>query len=167
MTRQTRTIPGWTPPPWLNAMMTAMLRTPGLQRLVGRTTALITVTGRTTGRRYTTPVTYDRAGDTVVILTKRPRTWWRNLPSRPEVELRLAGTTVQGRAHVSVDDPECLPDLVSFLEHRRRDAKAYGIAVTDGHVDEADARAVLPHLVVITVTTGRAHRQRSERAGRA
>lgn len=167
MTRRTPAIPSWTPPPWLNAMMAAMLRTPGLQRLVGRTTALITVTGRTTGRRYTTPVTYDRVGDTVVILTKRPRTWWRNLPSRPEVELRLAGTTVQGRAHVSVDDPERLPDLVSFLKHRRGDAKAYGIAVTDGHVDEDDARAVLPHIVVITVTTDPAHRQQSEGVGPA
>lgn len=159
MTDQTPTMPDWTPPRWLNAMMSGMLRTPGLQRLVGRTVALITVTGRTTGRRYTTPVTYDRDGDTVVILTKRPRTWWRNLPSRPEVELRLAGTTVRGRAHVSVDDPECLPDLVSYLQHRPRDAKFYGITVTDGHVDEDDARAVLPHLVVITVTADPAQRR--------
>lgn len=71
---------------------------------------------------------------------------------------------MQGTAHVSIDDPESLPDLVSFLGHRRRDAKAYGITVTDGRVDEDDARAVLPQLVVVTVTCHAAHRQHSRRA---
>lgn len=49
------------------------------QRLLGRTIALITVTGRRTGKRYTTPVTYYRNGGTVTVLTKTFRTWWRNL----------------------------------------------------------------------------------------
>ncbi len=154
MTNEARTVPDRTPPSWLNAMMAAMLRTPGLERLVGRTIALLTFTGRRTGTRYTTPVTYYRDGDTVVILTKRWRTWWRNLVSMPEVELRLAGHQVRGRADVAVDDTELLPELTSFLEHRPRDAKAFGITVRDGHVGEAEARDVLPQLVIIRVTTG-------------
>ncbi len=152
MTSETPTIPSWTPPAWLNSGMTAMLRTPGLERLVGRNVALLTFTGRRTGREYTTPVTYYRDGDTVTILTKRRRTWWRNLVSRPEVELRLAGRRVRGRADLAIGDPGCLPELVSILERHRRDARAYGISVTDGRVNEAEARAVLPQLVFITVT---------------
>lgn len=143
----------WTPPRWLNVLMTAMLRTPGLQRVIGRTIALITVTGRTTGRRYTTPVTYDRDGDTVTVLTKTFRTWWRNLDASPAVDLRLAGRRYRGRARASVGDPATLPQFVAFLEHRRRDARFYGITFTDeGHVDQRQAAAVLPDLVIITVT---------------
>jgi deazaflavin-dependent oxidoreductase (nitroreductase family) len=155
MSTDTARMPTWTPPRWLNVMMMAMLRTPGLQRLIGRTIALITVTGRTTGKRYTTPVTYYRDGDTVTVLTKTFRTWWRNLDANPVVDLRLAGRRHCGRAQASLGDPAALPQLIAFLEHRRRDASFYGIAFTDaGHVDETQAAAVLPHLVIITITLG-------------
>ncbi len=145
------TIPRWTPPAWLNTMMTAMLRTPGLQRLVGRTTALITVTGRTTGTRYTTPVTYLRDGDMVTIVTKTFRTWWRNLEANPDVQLRLAGRQYHGRAQASIGDPNCLPNLIAFLEHRRRDARFYAVTFTDGHPDERRVAALLPYLVIVMI----------------
>jgi deazaflavin-dependent oxidoreductase (nitroreductase family) len=146
-------VPIRTPPRWLNAVMTALLHTPGLQRLIGRSVALLTVTGRRTGARYTIPVTYVRAGDTVRVITKTARTWWRNLPSNPDVELRLAGRRRVGRAEVAAGDPASVPALVHFLERRRRDARAYGIAVSAaGRVDRSQAAAVLPRLVIITVT---------------
>ncbi len=152
-TNPTTTVPSWTPPKWVNSMMTAMLRTPGLQRLLGRRTALLTVTGRKTGKRYTTPVTYFREEDTVLVVTRRVRTWWRNLDTNREVELRLAGRPYQGRARLRVGDRAGLDDLSAFLEHRRRDAKAYGIGfTTDGHIDEDQALAVLPYLVIIRIT---------------
>lgn len=50
MKSDTISVPTWTPPRWVNAVMKVMLRTPGLQRLMGSTIALITVTGRRTGR---------------------------------------------------------------------------------------------------------------------
>jgi len=152
VTAEATAVPTWTPPRWLNTMMKAMLFTPGLQLLVGRSVALITVTGRRTDTQYTIPVTYHRDGDTIVILTKRMRTWWRNLENNPAVDLRVAGEDLRGEAEVAAGDLRYLPDLIKFLEHRQRDAKAYGVTISStGEVNEAEARAVLSQLVLIKV----------------
>lgn len=69
MTEAQLSVPTWTPPKWLNAVMQIMLSTPGLPRILGRTTALFTFTGRRTGNSYTTPVTHYRSGDKVIVLS--------------------------------------------------------------------------------------------------
>jgi deazaflavin-dependent oxidoreductase (nitroreductase family) len=148
----TVTVPTWTPPRWLNAMMMTMLRTPVLQNILGRGIALITVTGRKSGRLYTTPVSYYREGDTVTVLSKRFRAWWRNFDERPDVELRLAGQLVHGRARASVGDESELPMLARFLEQRRADAKAYGVGFTpDGQIHREQLRSLLSQIVVIRI----------------
>lgn len=153
MTDDTPTVPTMTPPRWVNRMMEGLLRTPGIERWFGTTTALVTFTGRRSGTRYTTPVTYLRDGDKVIFVTKRFRTWWRNLEDEPEVELRLAGQDFQGRASIATGDRSGLDDFVRFLGARRRDARAYDVTVgRDGTVDEEQAAAVIDQLVVVTVT---------------
>ncbi len=147
------TIPTRTPPRWMNAVVATMLRTPGLQRWLGTHTALLTFTGSRTGRRYTTPVTYYRRGDTVTVVTKRFRSWWKNFAARPDVELRLAGNVVSGRAVATVGEAEALPRLIEFLENRPRDARAYGVRIgDDGTLDEGAARSLLPAVVLVTVS---------------
>jgi deazaflavin-dependent oxidoreductase (nitroreductase family) len=146
------TVPTWAPPRWVNAMVKTVLRTPGLQRMLGSTLALISVTGRRTARTYTIPVGYDRQDGTVVVLTKRFRTWWRNLQDNPGVELRLAGRTVRARARAGVGNDDDLSALLTFLKDRPRDAKAYGVTLgPDGRLDESTARALLSQIVVITI----------------
>jgi deazaflavin-dependent oxidoreductase (nitroreductase family) len=123
-----------------------------VQRVLGSTLALISVTGRRTGRTYTIPVGYDRQGGTVVVLTKRFRIWWRNLQDNPQVELRLAGRTLRAPARTGAGSEDDLSALVKFLHDRPRDAKAYGVTLApDGRLDEGRARALLPHIVVITI----------------
>jgi hypothetical protein len=152
---RTVTVPTWKPPGWMNAAMRAFLRTPGLQSWLGRSIALISWTGRRSGRRYTTPVSYHRRDRQVTVLTKRFRPWWRNFADRPEVELRLAGETVRGRARASVGDERALPRLIEFLEHNPRDARAYGVEIgADGRLDERDARALLDQVVVVEIELG-------------
>jgi hypothetical protein len=62
--------------------------------------ALITVTGRRTGRRHTFPVGYTRAGDEVRIPVLWPerKLWWRNLRGGAPVRLRLRGRERSGHA---------------------------------------------------------------------
>lgn len=154
MSSDAGTVPTGTPPAWVNRMMIRMLRTPGLQRMIGQGVALITVTGRKTGTEYTIPVSYHRDEDTVLVLTKRARTWWRNLEANPEVQLRLAGKQYWGRARLLLDgDPEALEHLAMYGEHLTRDAKMFGLTLTsDGKLDEGRARAVLPEIVIIRIT---------------
>ncbi|MBN1563988.1 MAG: nitroreductase family deazaflavin-dependent oxidoreductase [Anaerolineae bacterium] len=146
------TVPNWTPPKWMNASMKFMLKTPGLQAVVGKKIALITFTGSKSGKTYTTPVTYAREGNTVIMLTKRFRAWWKNFATRPDVTLRLAGKTYTGRATAHIDDEAELSTLIAFLRQNSQDAKAYGITLgPDGALSEADARVLLPQLVIVRV----------------
>ena len=155
MTTETLTVPTRTPPKWLNGMMSVLLRTPGLQNWIGESIAIITFTGRRTGKSYSTPVTYYREGDTVIVLSKKFRTWWRNFLEEPQVELRLKGRTFPGRAHVGIGDEADLRALVTFLENRRMDAKAYGVTLTrEGRIRQDQARAILPQIVIIRITLG-------------
>ncbi len=136
----------------LNRLMARVLRTPGLQRWVGRSIAMISFTGLHTGRVYSTPVGYARIGSRVVILTRRSRRWWRNLVPTAPIQLRLAGRIHHGRASAHIGRREDL-DLVSdFLDRRPLDARGYGVPTgSDGRPDSKTIQALLPNLVVISV----------------
>ena len=144
-------LPTETPPPWMNSLMTVALRTPGIRSAIGKRIALITFTGRRSGATYTTPITYMREGDTVTMLTKRFRTWWRNFENEPAVGLVLAGRTVTGVATATVGSDEVIDEVCSFLEYNSQDAKAYNIPIEEGIVDRDAIRTILPDLVLIEV----------------
>lgn len=69
--------------------------------------ALITVTGRQSGRSYTIPVSYRQDGDLVKIGVGWPerKRWWRNLRGDgAAVELRLKGREHTGHAVARGDE---------------------------------------------------------------
>lgn len=142
-------IPQDIPPAWANSFMEWVLRTPVLQSWVGKELALLTFTGRRTGKTYTTPVSYQRDGDTVTMVTKRARNWWRNFETPSEVELRLAGETFVGKAEAHTGAEENLEFMTRYLEKRPIDAKAYGLKPDEIVADKI--AQILPHIVVIQV----------------
>ncbi len=75
------------------------MRAPLLHRLLGGL-ALITVTGRRTGRRYTTPVQAVTRDGHVFLVSRQGRTWWRNLRGGGPVALRIGGRARTGRGSV-------------------------------------------------------------------
>lgn len=144
-------MPG-TPPDWLNGLMGLMLRTPLVQRLAGKMFALMTVTGAKTGRRYTTPVQYLTHGGEFVVLSQRMRTWWRNIRSRPAVEMRIEGTRVHGHARIA-SDSEAPVVLAACLEEQPQVARFYGLEPdASGTVRAEDVDRLLERVVVIVVT---------------
>lgn len=64
----------------MNAPVAAMTRSPLGNRLVGGTFAMITYTGRKSGKTISLPVGYRRRGNDIVINVAMPdaKTWWRN-----------------------------------------------------------------------------------------
>ncbi len=82
-----------------NGFMAAVLRSP-VHGLVDGAFVLLTVTGRKTGRDYTTPVNYVRGDGGLTVLSRRGRTWWRNLGGGRPVTLRLRGERVTGAGRV-------------------------------------------------------------------
>ncbi len=144
--------PRWTPAPWLNRSMTLMLKTPGLQRAVGRSTALLTFTGRKSGRSITTPVSYLRLGDRVLTTSHRTRQWWRNLVVQPRVVIRLAGKDYHGVASVMEDPDNALDDFVEFLRAQPVVAKLSDVAIDDrGQPDRGAAKAALAYTIVVSI----------------
>jgi len=60
----------------------------------GATVLLLTTTGRTSGEPRTTPLIYESAGDTYVIVAskggaERDPDWYRNLVAEPRVEMQV------------------------------------------------------------------------------
>lgn len=88
-----------------NVLMRLLLRSP-LHGLASRRLALITVTGRRSGRRFTIPVGYRRDGASAKIQVGRPKSklWWRNLRGGAPVELRWGTEERSGYAEVVGDE---------------------------------------------------------------
>jgi hypothetical protein len=88
-----------------NRAVAALLRSP-LHPVVSRQLALITVTGRRTGREYTFPIGYRRHGERVTIPVGWPgrKLWWRNLREGARVNLRLGNEQRSGVANVRGDE---------------------------------------------------------------
>jgi hypothetical protein len=66
--------------PLLNVPVAAMANSRLFGRIVGRNVAIITYTGRRSGRTISTPVAYRRKGDDLEIAANMPeaKNWWRN-----------------------------------------------------------------------------------------
>jgi deazaflavin-dependent oxidoreductase (nitroreductase family) len=144
--------PRWTPGSWLNRMMTVMLKTPGLQRLVGKSTALLTFTGRRSGRRITTPVSYLQVGDRVLTTGHRTRQWWRNLVPNPGVTIRLAGKDYSGVASVMEVPDNAIEDFIVYLEAQPLVAKLSDVPIDEfGRADRAAAREALEFTVLVSI----------------
>jgi F420H(2)-dependent quinone reductase len=87
--------------PLLNMPVTAMANSRLFGRIVGRNVAIITYTGRRSGRTISTPVSYRRTGDELQIAANMPevKNWWRNfLGDGAPLSVRLNGIDRVGHA---------------------------------------------------------------------
>jgi deazaflavin-dependent oxidoreductase (nitroreductase family) len=100
-----------------NRTMKLVLRS-RLHGLVSRRAMLITVSGRKTGRLYTTPVNYVCEGDTITVVSRTHRKWWRNLRGGAPVAVRVAGKDLKGVGEVVVDDKEAVAGALLALHPR-------------------------------------------------
>ncbi|MGE5775610.1 MAG: nitroreductase/quinone reductase family protein [Chloroflexota bacterium] len=110
-----------------NDFVAFFLRTP-LHVFLGDT-MLITVTGRQTGRKYSTPVGFYRAGDSLWVLTSRDRTWWRNVRGGAQVKLLLKGKDVDAFAELELDEKAVETRLLEYIQRVPLAAKPMGIRV--------------------------------------
>lgn len=140
-----------TMPPWLNRTMGWVLRSP-LHGMVSGSVMLISFTGRKSGKRYTTPISYSRQGEQIIAFTHSP--WWKNLRDGGPVTLRLQGRDRQGYAQIVANDPATiLPYLRSHLQQVKRDARFYDVTFdANGQPNEADLVQAAHNSVLIRIT---------------
>jgi hypothetical protein len=87
----------------VNPTLRLLLHTP-LHGLISGRLALLTFTGRKSGKRYQVPVGYVQQGNTVLINTQSR--WQRNLAGGADVTLRLRGRNYRGRAGLLTGEEE-------------------------------------------------------------
>jgi hypothetical protein len=105
---------------FVNTGVAALIRSPRWGRLVGRGLAMMTYTGRRSGRTFTIPVGYKRTGDDVTIAVSMPesKTWWRNfLDAGAPLSLHLDGVDRPGHA-MAHRDPRGRVTVAVSLEPR-------------------------------------------------
>lgn len=131
-----------------NDFMAWLLRSP-LHGLLSSGMMLITVTGRKTGKKYTTPVGYYREGDNLWVITSRDRTWWKNLRGGAEVGLLLKRKPVRAFAEPDLDEKAVEARMVEYLRHVPQAAKPMDIRMESGQPNVEDiARTARDRLFV-------------------
>ena len=123
-----------------NPLMAFLLRSP-LHGFASKNLLLLTVTGRRSGKPITTPVNYVRDGETLLVVSWKERTWWRNLRGGAPVTLRLQGRDVRARGEVLEEESAVAEGIVRLV--RAAPAFASYLKITlDAAGDPADPAAV-------------------------
>ena len=131
-----------------NTFISWLLRSP-FHGLLSNGTMLITVTGRKTGKKYTTPVGYYQQDGYLWILTSRDRQWWRNVKNGAEVSLLLKRKPVQGFAEAELEAQVVEARMFEYIKHVPMAAKPLGIRMENNTANAEDvARAARDRLFV-------------------
>jgi deazaflavin-dependent oxidoreductase (nitroreductase family) len=131
-----------------NDFMAWVLRSP-FHGLLSNGMMLLTVTGRQTGKKYTTPVGYYREGEYLWVITSRDRTWWRNLRGGAEVGLLLKRKPVTAFAEPDMDEESVEARMYDYVKHVPQAAKPLGIHIENGNANAEDiARTAKERLFV-------------------
>jgi deazaflavin-dependent oxidoreductase (nitroreductase family) len=93
-----------------NPFMKAILRSP-FHAIMSKSVAVLTVTGKKSGKVYTFPVNYQRDGDDIWVVSMRDRTWWKNLRGGAKVTIRLAGREMKAHGEV-FEEPQDVAQLL-------------------------------------------------------
>ena len=135
-----------------NDFVTFMLRTP-FNVFLGNT-MLITVTGGKTGKKYSTPVGFYRDGDWLWVLTRRDRTWWRNVKGGAEVSLLIKGKTLPARAEAELNETDVEAQLCEYIRQIPMAAKSLGIRVENKRPNLDDVARVARDRLFVKIQLG-------------
>ena len=112
---------------------------------------IITFTGRKSGRKYATPVSYFREGDQVVCFTHSP--WWKNISDGSEVKLKIQGEERIGHAVAITEDVERKEEnLTKMLKAVPSDAGFYNVKFDEnGELKREDVKLAVKEAVLIHI----------------
>jgi hypothetical protein len=137
----------------LNPLMRGLLRSP-LHGITSKNIAILHFTGKKSGRRLNTPLSYTREGNTVRLLTSTDTHWWRNFRGETAaVEIEIARRRYRGQVLLLEGDSAPLREGVRcFISALPRDAKVYGLALDeDKKLVEASLAAAASRLVLVEI----------------
>jgi deazaflavin-dependent oxidoreductase (nitroreductase family) len=104
-----------------------------LHFLLGESFAVITVTGRKTGRLISTPINAVTIGGTLTVISMRSRTWWRNLQTGGPAHLRRAGKYFAVRGEVVQTPADVAKSLTEYFAQYPAYAKYFNVHLDPDH----------------------------------
>ena len=136
---------------WYNSIMSWLLRSP-LHGMLDKGTMLVTVTGRRSGKEYSTPVNYLRDGSMLWVTSTRSRTWWRNLIGGAPLHVLLAGQDLKAHGEAIIDEQAVTESLVSYFQKAPQVAKYYKVSFdAAGQPSREDCARAAKDRVVIRI----------------
>lgn len=134
----------------INVVVRLLLKSP-LHGLMSGNLMLINYTGRSSGKKYSTPVRYARSGDVIRCFTAQEVQWWRNVKANPELTLVVSGVSKKYKAHFPERNPEQIQQLlVEFLAIFPQDATYQDIRLNpDGSLNEEDLVAASHRAIAV------------------
>ena len=134
-----------------NDFMAWVLRSP-FHGMLSNGMMLITVTGRKTGKEYTTPVGYYIENGNLWVITSRERKWWRNLHGGAQVKLLLKRKLVKALAEPELDEKSVETRMYEYLRHIPQAAPRMKIRMEDGKPNPQDMVATAKDRLFVKVT---------------
>jgi hypothetical protein len=132
-------------------VMKAILRSP-LHLLFSQYMLLITVTGLKTGHEFSLPVNYVQDGNMLYIISKRCRTWWRNLRGGKPAHIWLRGQEVEGIGIAEEDYGVVSDGLKHFFQISPEYAKYFDVGLdAKGRPDEGDIAVAARERLIVKV----------------
>jgi deazaflavin-dependent oxidoreductase (nitroreductase family) len=132
-----------------NFFMKAMIHSP-LHSLLGDRFAVITVTGRKTGRAISTPINVSPDADRYTVVSMRDRTWWRNLRGDVPARLHVGGKTFPVRGEIVEEPGAVQEELRQYFKQHPGNAKYFNITLTpDGELDPNDLQRAAEERLII------------------
>ena len=118
--------------------------------LFGTRVLLLTTTGRKSGKRYTTPLTYLEDGDNLVVIASNSGAdtdpnWWRNLKASPDALVQVGGRHRELHAEAAVGaERDRLWSAVTerypvYQRYERATKRAIPVVVLRPHADGTEA----------------------------
>lgn len=92
---------------------------------------LITVTGRKSGKRYTTPVNFVQEEGQLLVLSHQHRTWWRNVRGGAAVTIRWRGKKINSTATVLEEPTAVAPYFERYLTAVPQYASAFAVKLDE------------------------------------
>ena len=120
-----------------------------MHRIISWRIMSVEYTGRKSGKRYATPVSYYKEGNTVYCFTNGR--WWNNFREPREVTLLIKGKRYKGRALASPASTGENPEIMGrYFKAVPADAKFYGIRYDrQGNPDMATVRIAASYMTMI------------------
>jgi hypothetical protein len=111
---------------------------------------IIHYTGQKSGKAYHLPVGYLRKNDTLLTVSYKRRTWWRNLREGADVTVLLEGKMVPAHTQVFEDDQGVAEGLKEFIGENPRTARMFGIILSaDGQPEPGSIQEAVRDRVIV------------------